>query len=159
MSHDLGYSFRPARPADALALQRHCFPTQSVEEVASYLNWCLRQAESGRLVRLVAEANGEAIANAQLTLHGEIAEIGSLVVAENYRGCGIGTALITTLLEAARMHGAQAVEIGVQPDNEDACALYTRLGFVPHRQVETRYAPGGRVLYLRQTITTPLSLP
>ena len=159
MSHELGYSIRPAMPADALALQQHCFPTQSVEEVASYLNWCLRQAGRGRLVRLVAEADGEAIANAQLTLYGEIAEIGSLVVAENYRGCRIGTALITTLLDAARMRGAQAVEIGVQPDNGAACALYTRLGFVPHRQVETRYAPGGRVLYLRRTITTPLSLP
>jgi len=154
--HESGYSIRPAMPADAPALQRHCFPTQAVEEVASYLNWCLRQTENGRLVRLVAEANGEAIANAQLTLRGKIAEIGSLVVAEGYRGRGIGTALIAALADIARQRGARALEIGVRPDDERAHTLYVRLGFVPHHQVETNLVSGRRVLYLRRTIPTPL---
>jgi len=152
--NESGYIIRPATLADAPALQRHCFPAQSVEDVANYLGWCLCQAEKGRLARLVAEVSGEAIANAQLTLHGEVAEIGSLVVAEGCRQRGIGTALIAALADFARERGAQVLEIGVRPDDVRVRALYTRLGFVPHRQVEVSFVPGGRVLYLRRAILT-----
>jgi GNAT superfamily N-acetyltransferase len=153
-SHEPAYIIRPARLSDALTLQRHCFPEQSVEDVADYLNWCLRQAERGQLVRLVAEVGGEAVANVQLTLRGEVAEIGSLVVAEGYRGRGIGTALIAALTDVARERGAQVLEIGVGPDDEHVRSLYTRLGFVPHHQVEVNFVPGGRVFYLRRAVLT-----
>ncbi|MBC7249461.1 MAG: GNAT family N-acetyltransferase [Anaerolineae bacterium] len=146
------YAIRPATLGDAPALQRHCFSTQSLEEVTDYLRWCLRQRAQRRVFRLVAEVGGEAVANAQLTLRGPVAEIGSLVVAEAYRGHGIGTALITTLTDIARQHGAQSLEMGVQAHDERVLALYTRLGFVPHHRVESRLVPGGRVLYLRRAI-------
>jgi len=150
--HKGGCVIRLATLADAPALQHHCFPTQSVEDVANYLGWCLRQAGTGWLVRLVAEVGSEAVANAQLTLHGEVAEIGSLVVAEGYRGRGIGTALIVALAEVACERGAKVLEIGVRQDDERVRALYTRLGFLPHHRVEGGFVPGGQVLYLRRAV-------
>jgi ribosomal protein S18 acetylase RimI-like enzyme len=155
--HKPKYITRPARLADAPALQHYCFPLQSVADVTSYLSWCLRQAEKGQLVRLVAEVGGEAIANAQLTLHGEVAEIGSLVVADGYRGRGIGTSLIAALTKLARERGAKVLEIGVQPDDERVCGLYARLGFIPYHRVEANSVPGGRVLYLRREISPAAS--
>jgi len=151
------YAIRPAALTDAPALQRHCFSAQSLEEVTDYLRWCLRQMGRGRIFRLVAEIGGEAVANAQLTLRGPVAEIGSLVVAEAYRGRGIGTALIAALADIARQHGAQSLEIGVLARDERVLTLYTRLGFVPHHQVESRLLPGGRVLYLQRAMGDDLA--
>ncbi|MDY7039700.1 MAG: GNAT family N-acetyltransferase [Chloroflexota bacterium] len=154
VSHEAMYVIRPAALDDARALQRNCFPARSLDDVSGYLSWCLHQAEKGQLVRLVAEIDAQAVANAQLTMLGDVAEIGSLVVAEGYRGSGIGTALIAALVDIARERGMKVLEIGVRPDDERVRALYARLGFVPHHQVEVSFVPGGRVLYLRQAIWT-----
>ena len=72
---------RPVRLSDAEDLQRHCLPEQPLADVQRYLQWCLAQIEKGRMVRLVAEVDGQVIGGGQLTIHRCDAEIGSLVVA------------------------------------------------------------------------------
>jgi ribosomal protein S18 acetylase RimI-like enzyme len=100
-----------------------------MEEVGEYLAWCLKQAEKGTILRLVGDVGGEVVANAQLTLWGRRAEIGSLVVAEAWRGRGIGSRLILALIEAARQEGASTLEIGVAQHDARTQRLYRRLGF------------------------------
>ena len=135
---------RPIAPSDAQDLQRNCFPKESPEYVIDYIKRALRFVDRGQSVHLVAESSGHAVANAQLICWSKRAEIGSLVVAEPFRGRGIGTALIEALTNAASKLGAEQVEIGVDKGNEQVLELYRRLGFTPHKVIRV---PGSSVDY------------
>ena len=123
-------SLRPARQTDAFDLGRNCFPEQTLDEVQGYLYWCLPHQARGRVVRLVAEMDGQVIANGQLTLLRDRGEIGSLVVAPPYRQRGIGTALVQALLRHARQHNLCTIEISASTNMPWIRAWYERLGFV-----------------------------
>ena len=145
---------RPLALSDVQDLQRNCFPEESPESVADYVQRALRFVERGQAAHLVAEADGHAIANAQLMCWRRRAEIGSLVVAESLRGHGIGTALIEALSDAAADLGAEQIEIGAEKGNKKVLDLYQRLGFTPHKEVYV--AGGGReydhIVYLVKPI-------
>jgi ribosomal protein S18 acetylase RimI-like enzyme len=128
-------AIRPLMFSDTDDLQRNCFPSESPQSVADYVQRALRFVERGQAAHLVAEANGHAVANAQLLCWRKRAEIGSLIVAEPLRGRGIGTALIEALSDAAADLGAEQVEIGADQDNRQALDLYRRLGFMPYKKV------------------------
>jgi RimJ/RimL family protein N-acetyltransferase len=50
-------------------------------------------------------------------------------ILKDFRGKGIGSALISRTLEAARAAGILRVELTVREDNVNAIALYTKVGF------------------------------
>lgn len=144
-----GFVIRGVRIEDAEALWRNCFSRNTLDETREYLDWCLHQMERGRVVRLVAEADGQAVANAQLTLWPDRGEIGSLVVAEGYRRRGIATALVATLTEEAQTRGLGRLEIGARVSEPGLIALYQRWGFTPDRETELSHLAGdSRVVYL-----------
>jgi GNAT superfamily N-acetyltransferase len=120
---------RRLRASDAADLQRGCYPDQSLDMVQAYADWCLRQMEVGRLVRLVVEVGGRAVANGQLTLQGEQAEIGSLVVAPAYRRRGIGGQLLRALIAKARRHGVCSLVLAASVEEPWLRAWYEREGF------------------------------
>jgi ribosomal protein S18 acetylase RimI-like enzyme len=130
---------RPARLEDAGALRRHCYPDHGLEDVQDYLAWCLRQAEKGRILRLVAEVAGQVVGNAQLTVWGREGEIGSLVVAEEYRRQGLASQLLTQLVAEARKRDLVALEIRVCACQPAILAFYERVGF---QRVAQPVAPG-----------------
>jgi len=141
---------RPLTLSDAQDLQRNCFPNESPEAVNEYVQRALRFVERGQAAHLVAEAEGHAVATAQLICWRSRAEIGSLVVAEPLRGQGIGTALINALNKAAANLGAEQIEIGADKRNQQIHDLYRRLGFKPYKEVDLPGA-GGRqehIVYL-----------
>jgi ribosomal protein S18 acetylase RimI-like enzyme len=151
-----GFVIRGVRIEDAEALWRNCFSQESLAETRGYLAWCLRQMDKGWLVRLVAEADGQAVANAQLTLWCDRAEIGSLVVAEAYRRQGIATALVAALTAEAQQRGVRRLEIGARAPERELIALYRRWGFVPDREIELpRISGDNRVFYLVKELTPP----
>jgi ribosomal protein S18 acetylase RimI-like enzyme len=127
---------RKLKPADAADLQRTCFRSQALREVQDHVRWCLTEQEHHRLVCLVTEVNGQAVASAQLALLQGYGEIGSLVVAPALRRQGIGTALILALIEQARQRGVQTVEISADVDCHWIRAWYERLGFTYQREHE-----------------------
>lgn len=129
-------NIRPLIFSDIEDLQRYCFPDESPQSVADYVQRALSFVERGQAAHLVAEADGHTVANAQLLCWRKRAEIGSLVVAEPLRGQGIGTALIKALSEAAMDLGAEQIEIGADHKNRQALDLYRRLGFCPYKQVD-----------------------
>jgi len=51
-------------------------------------------------------------------------------ITSEYRGRGIGTALMQATLEEAKAVGLTRLELTVREDNKHAIALYERLGFV-----------------------------
>lgn len=83
----------------------------------------------GRLVRLVAEVDGRAVANGQLTLHGAQAEIGSLIVAAPYRSRGIGRQLLRALVAEARQQRVGSIVLTASVKEPWLRAWYEREGF------------------------------
>jgi ribosomal protein S18 acetylase RimI-like enzyme len=122
---------RPARLGDAEALHCHCYPDATLETVQDYLAWCLRQARKGRIVRLVADVEGQAVGNVQITAWGSVAEISSLVVGESFRRRGLARLLLTTAIQEARQCGLLVAEITVRSDETELAAFYRSLGFQP----------------------------
>ncbi len=120
---------RLAHLDDAEALHQTCYPEYRLEDVRDYLAWCLRQAEKGRIVRLVAEVEGQAVGNAQLTIWGKDAEIGSLVVAESFRRRGLARRLLIKLIVEAKRRGLVVLEISAAESQPAIVAFYQRLGF------------------------------
>ena len=137
--NDMKWFLRPVCSADAVTLHRNCFPEQSLVEVESHLRWCLRQMDKGRMVRLVAELDAQAVANGQLALYRSRGEIGSLVVAPLCRRRGIGTALLRALVAEAQRLQVCRLDIAVRSDLQWVSAWYRRLGFEP---CEERTLPG-----------------
>jgi ribosomal protein S18 acetylase RimI-like enzyme len=122
---------RPARLDDAQGLQRNCYPDQSLGEVYDYLAWCLRQAKNGRIVRLVAEVEGQVAGNAQLTVWGQEGEIGSLAVGQEFRRRGLARRLLGELIAEAKSKGLTSLEIRVSIDQPAILAFYISMGFHP----------------------------
>jgi ribosomal protein S18 acetylase RimI-like enzyme len=60
--------------------------------------------------------------------------ISNIAVYPEYRGMGIGAALISKALEEARKKGCSKAALDVETDNEGAFRLYSRLGFKVLRQ-------------------------
>lgn len=90
--------------------------------------------ELGR-VMLVAEVGGELVG--QLTFRAgkyrRIAHTGEMgmSVAAGWRGCGVGRAMLTCLIEWASVHPTvEKINLRVFANNERAIALYRSMGFV-----------------------------
>ena len=122
------WEIRPMRMDDADALHQNCFSKMSNEETAQHLAWSVAEAARGRHVHLVVD-NGEAVANGELSITGDRAEIANLVVRASEQGRGLGTALIRALTEAAQARDVRTLEIGVRSADARTRALYEGQGF------------------------------
>jgi ribosomal protein S18 acetylase RimI-like enzyme len=144
-------TIRQACLADAESLHRHCYPEARLEDVREYLAWCLRQAEKGWIVRLVAEIEGQAVGNVQLTVWAERGEIGSLIVGQAYRQQGLARRLLTALIDQARQMDLAALELEVSEDQPAIVAFYQRLGFSePGKKRLSHSASSESVVLLRK---------
>jgi ribosomal protein S18 acetylase RimI-like enzyme len=55
----------------------------------------------------------------------------NLAVDSTVQGTGVGTALMSAVLDRCRAQGAASVELTFHPANEVAARLYRRAGFTP----------------------------
>lgn len=128
---------------DIPGLRASCWPERSFKQAADRLMHILQGYARGHRHPMVAVLHdGPAVAFGQLVIWGRRTEIADLIVAEEYRGLGIGTQLITALLDVARASGCQRVEIGAALSNPRAVALYHRLGFVDFRVIDLDIGDG-----------------
>ena len=79
---------------------------------------------------IVAVAAGEFVGSLHLepSRHG-FAELG-MAVAREWRGRGVGSALLAAAIERARADGVHKLSLEVFPHNEAGIALYRKFGFV-----------------------------
>lgn len=77
----------------------------------------------GQYVRLMLQAFSRPYAQGELLMDG-------ICVAASRRGQGIGTLLLTAVVDFARSHGYQSVRLDVVDVNQNARRLYERFGFV-----------------------------
>ena len=112
--------------ADALRKVRHdVFVVE--QRVPEALEWDAADATS--LHALAVDASGEPIGCARLLPDGHI---GRVAVLAPWRGCGVGSALLQRLVDAARARGAPRVILNAQVA---AMPFYARYGFVARGDV------------------------
>ncbi len=76
-----------------------------------------------------AADEGTVVGYAGLWFDGDVTQVMTIGVAHAVQRQGIGTALLTALVERSRELGASAVLLEVAVDNAPAMALYERFGF------------------------------
>jgi GNAT superfamily N-acetyltransferase len=98
----------------------------------------LRDIDRSGSALLVAELDGEVVGVCQLIVFrhiqsggGRCAEIESVHVHPDWRGRGVGTALLRHAIERARALGCYRVQLTSNTVREDAHRFYGSLGFVP----------------------------
>jgi ribosomal-protein-alanine N-acetyltransferase len=81
-------------------------------------------------VALLAECEGRLAGFAVGSLVLDVCDLESIVVAEEFRRRGIGTALLDAVVAWSRERGGLHLELEVRVSNHPAIALYERHGFV-----------------------------
>lgn len=95
------------------------------QNVPAALEW---DGEDAQAVHAVAwDAAGRAIGSARVLLREASAHIGRMAVLVEWRGQGVGSALLECVVEAARKHGIGAVFLNAQIT---AVEFYARAGFI-----------------------------
>jgi putative acetyltransferase len=80
----------------------------------------------------LAESGAEAVGCVAIRpLPGGVAEVKRMYVIREWRGNGVGRALLETLIAWARAAGYQLLRLGTLADMLEAQALYRSLGFTP----------------------------
>ncbi len=74
--------------------------------------------------------------------------IANVAVAPEFRGRGIGRALVSACLEYARAHGARWAALQVRADNVPALRLYRSLGFVEIGRIQLWHREAQRTSFL-----------
>lgn len=138
-----GVEVRPARPSDAasfleayrsVAAERRFIQTEVVGGRPGQYRRRFRRSWTSEEATLVAVTSHGVVGSLSIrrdpsvaTHH--VATLGMFVV-RDWRGRGVGSALMAECLRWARRHGVQRVELTVYPHNRAALALYRRFGFI-----------------------------
>jgi len=89
-----------------------------------------RIAQSPHDIRpVVAMLGGRPVGSGVLSVEGDVAGLFDIVTEPAYRGQGIGTEVVATLLARAWERGARTAFLQVNDDNEPALSIYRRFGF------------------------------
>lgn len=92
---------------------------------------------------LVAEDDGAIVGYAGLAAMPDEAYVQTLGVVKEHQRTGLGSTLLTALLEDAKRRGLPRVGLEVRIDNEPAIRLYERFGFEAIAVRKRYYQPSG----------------
>lgn len=104
-----------------------------VKKLCNMVHWPLTMQDIKRLYELepdgwfCAEVDNQYVGQAMGIAIGSLGCIGMIIVHENYRRRGIGTALTTEALSYLRNKGIQTIELDATPDGYNT---YKKLGFI-----------------------------
>lgn len=117
----------------AVASERRFIRTEEVPWTVRELRRQFRRSWTGTGARIVAVAEGRVvgdlgIARQKHAVLRHVAELGMLVSSE-WRGRGVGSALVAEAFRWAAWAGVEKVSLTVYPHNDAARALYRKFGF------------------------------
>ena len=135
----MSYTIRPALEKDLHAVYRFiCLLEETDFDYTAFEGIYKENVRSKNCLYLVAEPAAEGAiafisAHIQNLLHhgGKVAEIQELFVAEQYRGSGIGNALVDALEKNLRAKGCISFEVTAQNKRAATHHFYEKLGFLP----------------------------
>jgi putative acetyltransferase len=133
---------RPVRPRDArqvlalvrsVAAERRFIRTEDVPWTLRDLRRQFRRSWTPETARIVAVAGGNVVGDLGIerekhAVLRHVAELG-MSVAPEWRGRGIGSALLAEAFRWAAWAGVEKVSLEVYPHNQAALALYRKFGF------------------------------
>ena len=134
---DLAISIRPGRLEDVAAeAELHRSVEWCYDERATLAEYHDDAYEPSSV--LIAESDGEVVGKLELFIawkstHGSFALIRRFVVADGWRGKGVGTRLLDAAEARAREQGCAFMELTVDVTNPEAHAFYKRTGFTEDR--------------------------
>lgn len=131
---------RPWKYEDILRIskiEKECFPREpwSFGMLASSFG---NENFSG----VVAEDGGEIIGYGGFTAAQDTADIDNIAVAEDFRGSGVATAVLSELFKKAKQRGVEKLFLEVRVSNYAAMSLYLKCGF-KGVYARSRYYPDG----------------
>jgi RimJ/RimL family protein N-acetyltransferase len=127
------------------------------EEEAEWIHKMLVRLEKGELCFLVAEVNGKVVASSDINiLEGDEKHVGVLgvVVKYGFRDLGIGTEMLKTLVEQAKLLELKVLMLHVLTTNNHAVHVYKKVGFVQTGKVPKKHFRQGK--YIDELIMTQL---
>ena len=110
-------------------------PADSPVTLEAERQWIENSLRSPDELMIVCEINGQVAGNCQINFKSQHkvrhrAEL-AIGLRQKYWGNGIGTALFTELIAAARERGVTQLELTYVEGNDRGRALYEKMGFVP----------------------------
>lgn len=120
-------------------LDKFTLPGASV--AAPHMDWLLAECAQNQGAIFVAEENGIIVGflstyvehDLDITVSlSEYLHISDLIVAAQYRGQGIGSALLAQAEVYAREIGQKVLKLNVLANNEDALSVYRHFGLQPY---------------------------
>jgi RimJ/RimL family protein N-acetyltransferase len=104
---------------------------------ASFERWG-SDLDDPSVIRFVVEDNKRLVGEANVHMSGGRADLG-MAVAMDYRGRGVGSALLDAATRWARLRDAHKITLQVWPHNGSARRLYERSGFVEEGRLHRHY--------------------
>ena len=117
---------------DAPALHTYCFSSLKPGDVEEKLRSDLEDMESGKVIRLVADAGGYAIGNIKLTLDEEnpsVGQVSDIAVAGPFKGINVADKLMQVLSDVAKSKGVKTLEVQVHRSETRVIEAFKRWGF------------------------------
>jgi ribosomal protein S18 acetylase RimI-like enzyme len=158
---DPQFAIRPVTLSDVGSLETCLWHNQNIDAINDFVLRVLKFEEQQRGIGIVVVddslSSASIIAYGQITQWIKCAEISDLIVHPDYRGQGIGTAMIQHLTHYGLKRKVNCVELGVTMTNQRALALYRRLGFQDSYTLQLDLGEGVEpVLYLAIDLTPHL---
>lgn len=125
-----GIKLRKATNADAkeIAMQNEIYFGRAASE--NEADWIMPETEEKRgLTIYLAELDGKCIGKVHLQLNGGTGGIYGLGVMPEYRGKGLGRAILLAGVEMFKAAGASEIMLQVEAQNANALGLYEACGF------------------------------
>lgn len=137
---------------DVLAIERQVFP----EDAWTDRMFASELAQPETRYYIVAETDGIIVGYAGLSAAGEQADVQTIAVQTEWQGMGIGRALLSDLIAAARARGCREVFLDVRVDNRRARRLYRLTGFTDIGVRRGYYQPSGADAVVMQLRIPPV---
>ncbi|MCD8308642.1 MAG: ribosomal protein S18-alanine N-acetyltransferase [Clostridia bacterium] len=105
-------------------IEKECFPAEpwSFQMLAESFG-------SDNFYGILADDGGEITGYGGITINVDTADIDNIAVAEPYRRCGTGTALLQKLIAIGKENSVNKIFLEVRVSNADAMSLYLKHGF------------------------------